>query len=191
MEIAEAVDALNNYIDTSMQEEGVTHSETALIGFSQGTMMSLYVAPRRAEPIAAIVGDQQASLIGQSCVKPGRAKITFGTGGMLDLCTDSGAPTNASRHQAGTYPLPLWSRDGKITWGVEAIMLSAGTNVEWLRDDLGLIATSAESHDVASMCDATDGVVYVPALLGLGTRVDVGVPLLGEPAVAPNWLALL
>jgi glycerol kinase len=48
-------------------------------------------------------------------------------------------------------------------------MLSAGTNVEWLRDDLGLIATSADSHDVASMCDDTDGVVYVPALLGIGT----------------------
>ena len=48
-------------------------------------------------------------------------------------------------------------------------MLSAGTNVEWLRDDLGLIGTAAESHDVASQCADTDGVVYVPALLGLGT----------------------
>jgi len=48
-------------------------------------------------------------------------------------------------------------------------MLSAGTNVDWLRDDLGIIATSAESHDVAASCDSTDGVVYVPALLGLGT----------------------
>ena len=120
-------------------------------------------------PIAAMLGDQQASLIGQSCVKPGRAKITFGTGGMLDLCTDTGTPSGAHRHAAGTYPLPLWSNGGEITWGVEAIMLSAGTNVEWLRDDLGLIATSAQSHDVAAMCDDTDGVVYVPALLGLGT----------------------
>ena len=126
-------------------------------------------------PIAGMLGDQQASLIGQSCVKPGRAKITFGTGGMLDLCTDNGTPAEASRHEAGTYPLPLWSRDGKLTWGVEAIMLSAGTNVEWLRDDLGLIATSAESHDVSSMCDDTGGVMYVPALLGLGTpRWDYG-----------------
>ena len=126
-------------------------------------------------PIAAILGDQQASLIGQSCVKPGRAKITFGTGGMLDLCTDNATPGQASRHSAGTYPVPLWSIDGSITWGVEAIMLSAGTNVDWLRDDLGLIATSAESHDIASMCDDTDGVVYVPALLGLGTpRWDYG-----------------
>jgi len=48
-------------------------------------------------------------------------------------------------------------------------MLSAGTNVEWLRDDLGLIATSAESHAVASSCADSAGVVYVPALLGLGT----------------------
>ena len=48
-------------------------------------------------------------------------------------------------------------------------MLSAGTNVEWLRDDLGLITTSAESHDVASSVDGSDGVLYVPALLGLGT----------------------
>jgi glycerol kinase len=116
-----------------------------------------------------MLGDQQASLVGQSCVRPGRAKITFGTGGMLDLCTDSGTPSGAHRNQAGTYPLPLWSHDGEITWGVEAIMLSAGTNVDWLRDDLGLIATSAESHDIAARCDDTDGVVYVPALLGLGT----------------------
>ena len=122
-----------------------------------------------APPIAAMLGDQQASLIGQSCVKPGRAKITFGTGGMLDLCTDSGTPSGAHRHAAGTYPLPLWSRDGEITWGVEAIMLSAGTNVEWLRDDLGLIETSEQSHDVASRCVDAGGVVYVPALLGLGT----------------------
>ena len=48
-------------------------------------------------------------------------------------------------------------------------MLSAGTNVEWLRDDMGLIATAEESHAVAGRCETTDGVVYVPALLGLGT----------------------
>ena len=48
-------------------------------------------------------------------------------------------------------------------------MLSAGTNVEWLRDDLGIIDTAAHSHDVAAQCEHTDGVVYVPALMGLGT----------------------
>ncbi|MET0661737.1 MAG: FGGY-family carbohydrate kinase [Ilumatobacteraceae bacterium] len=122
-----------------------------------------------APPIAGILGDQQGSLVGQNCVVRGRAKITFGTGGMLDLCTDDGTPAGTNRSPHGTYPLPLWSRDGDLTWGVEGIMLSAGTNVDWLRDDLGLIATSEESHDVASACQDSDGVVYVPALLGLGT----------------------
>ncbi len=126
-------------------------------------------------PIAAIIGDQQASLVGQSCVRPGRAKITFGTGGMLDLCTDRGAPTTARRHPNGTYPLPLWSIEGSVAWGVEAIMLSAGTNVEWLRDDLGLIDSAEASDAVAAQCADSDGVVYVPALLGLGTpRWDYG-----------------
>ena len=126
-------------------------------------------------PIAALLGDQQASLIGQGCVRPGRAKITFGSGGMLDVCTDQPTPVGAHRYAAGTYPLPLWSIDGRLTWGVEGIMLSAGTNVEWLCDDLGLIADPAESHEVASRCADTGGVVYVPALMGLGTpRWDYG-----------------
>ncbi len=120
-------------------------------------------------PIAALVGDQQASLAGQGCVQPGRAKITFGTGGMLDVCTGASRPAAADRSENGTFPIIAWSRDGQVTWGVEAIMLSAGSNVEWLRDDLGIIDTAAASHDVASQCETADGVVYVPALLGLGT----------------------
>jgi glycerol kinase len=122
-----------------------------------------------APPIAALIGDQQASLIGQGCVRPGAAKLTLGTGGMLDLVTGSPAPTKIERNAAGTYALPAWQLNGELTWGAEAIMLSAGTNVDWLRDDLGIIESSAHSHDVAQACDSTEGVVYVPALLGLGT----------------------
>ncbi len=120
-------------------------------------------------PIAALIGDQQASLIGQACVRPGTAKLTLGTGGMLDLVTNLAAPTSIERSPAGTYPLPVWQLDGELTWGAEGIMLSAGTNIEWLRDDLGLIESSAHSHDVAQGCATSDGVVYVPALLGIGT----------------------
>ena len=128
-----------------------------------------------APPIAGIVGDQQASLVGQGCVRPGLAKATFGTGGMLDMCLGPERPAFDRRGEGGTFPIAAWRRDGRITWGVEAIMLTAGTNVEWLRDDLGLISTAAESHDVAAQCVDTDGVVYVPALLGLGTpRWDYG-----------------
>jgi len=122
-----------------------------------------------APPIGALVGDQQASLVGQGCIRPGQAKITFGTGAMLDVCTGSGPPEHGRRSANGTFPIVAWTHDGTFTWGVEAMVLSAGTNVDWLRDDMGLIATSAESHDVASQCETTDGVVFVPALLGLGT----------------------
>ncbi len=120
-------------------------------------------------PLAALVGDQQGSLVGQSCVRPGQAKITFGTGGMLDMCTDDGAPVTGNRTAEGVFPIVAWSRNGALTWGVEAIMLSAGTNVEWLVQDLGILDNPPQSHDVAAMCETTDGVVYVPALMGLGT----------------------
>jgi glycerol kinase len=126
-------------------------------------------------PIAALVGDQQASLVGQGCIVPGMAKITFGTGGMLDLCTGPQRPDAADRSEHGTFPIVAWAIGNELTWAAEAIMLSAGTNIEWLRDDMGLIDTAAESHDVASGCSSSDGVVYVPALLGLGTpRWDYG-----------------
>jgi glycerol kinase len=120
-------------------------------------------------PLTALAGDQQASLVGQGCVKPGRAKITFGTGGMLDLCTGTTMPASAHRGPHGTFPIVAWTRNGVATYGLEAVMLSAGSNVEWLREDLGIIATAAESHQIASQCDSSDGVVYVPALMGLGT----------------------
>jgi glycerol kinase len=122
-------------------------------------------------PIAGIAGDQQASLIGQGCTLPGLAKITFGTGGMLDLCVGDARPIFDSRGPAGCFPIIAWRRDGALTWGIEGVMLSAGTAVEWLRDDLGIIATSAESDAVAAACDDTGDVWFVPALMGLGTPV--------------------
>lgn len=121
-----------------------------------------------APPIAGILGDQQASLLGQGCVSPGQAKITFGTGGMLDLCLEQ-RPTFATQGDGGTFPIVTRSRDGVRSYGLEAVMLAAGTNIEWLRDDLRIIGSAEESHEVASQCESTDGVAYVPALLGLGT----------------------
>ena len=121
-------------------------------------------------PIAGIVGDQQASLIGQGCTRPGLAKATFGTGGMLDACT-AARPDFATRGGAGTFPIVAWRRHGRLHWGVEAVMLSAGTAVEWLRDDLGLITTAAESGPLAASVADTGDVWFVPALLGLGTPV--------------------
>lgn len=120
-------------------------------------------------PIAALAGDQQASLIGQSCVRPGMAKCTFGTGGMFDVVTGSRPPATPDRTTHGTFPIVAWSRRGELTWGSEAIMLSAGSAVEWLVTDMGLAPSAEATHDIASTCATTEGVYFVPALLGLAT----------------------
>ncbi len=126
-------------------------------------------------PIAALVGDQQASLVGQAAVQPGVAKITFGTGGMLDVVTGPTRPSAATRSDAGCFPIVAWRHAGQTVWGLEAAMLSAGTCIEWLRDDLGLIATAEESDALAASVDDTGDVYFVPAFLGLGTpRWDFG-----------------
>jgi glycerol kinase len=122
-----------------------------------------------APPITALVGDQQASLVGQGCVRRGDAKITFGTGGMLDVVLDETPPPLSQRNEHGTFPIVAWRHNRRNTWGVEAVMLAAGTNVQWLRDDLGIIASSDESHTLAASCADSGGVVFVPAPLGLGT----------------------
>ena len=121
-----------------------------------------------APPICGIAGDQQASLVGQGCTRPGLAKVTFGTGGMLDMCLGP-RPEFEYRGPGGCFPIVAWRRGGSDTWGIEAIMLSAGTAVEWLRDDLGVIDTAAASEQVAAGCADSGGVYFVPALLGLGT----------------------
>lgn len=129
-----------------------------------GTATALPGAP----VIAAIVGDQQASLVGQGCTLPGLAKATFGTGGMLDACLAE-RPGFASRGPQGCFPIVAWSRSGTVTWGVEAIMLAAGSAVDWLVEDLGLLPSAAESEAVAAAVPDAGGAVVVPALLGLGT----------------------
>lgn len=122
-----------------------------------------------APPIAGIAGDQQASLIGQGCTSAGLAKMTFGTGGMLDLCLGPDRPAFEQRGPHGTFPIVGWRREGRVTWGIEAFMLTAGQAVEWLRDDLGIIGDAGESEAVAASCETTGGVWFVPALLGMAT----------------------
>jgi glycerol kinase len=154
--ILEALRIPVSVLPTVVDSSGVVGQATALAG---------------APPIAGIAGDQQASLVGQGCTRPGLAKVTFGTGGMLDCCVGADRPAFARRGGAGTFPIAAWQRRGRITWGVEAIMLSAGTCVEWLRDDLGIIDSAADSDALAASCPDTGDVFFVPALLGMGTPV--------------------
>lgn len=154
--VLEALRIPDALLPTIVDSSGLLGPATALAG---------------APPIAGMAGDQQASLVGQGCTVPGLAKATFGTGGMLDQCTGPERPGQAARGPAGTFPIAAWRRAGATTWGVEAIMLSAGTCVEWLRDDLGIIDDAASSADVAAGCTDTGDVWFVPALLGMATPV--------------------
>jgi glycerol kinase len=119
-------------------------------------------------PITALIGDQPASLFGLSCVTQG-AKITFGTGAMLDMVRGGSGPTSMSVLPSGCFPTVLRSRDGDVVWGVEAIVFAAGACIEWLRDDLGLLENAAQSETMARSVESCDGVSFVPALSGLGT----------------------
>jgi len=121
-------------------------------------------------PIGGLVGDQQASLIGQARLSPGEAKVTFGTGGMLDCRTES-RPEFTVRGDHGSFPIVAWREAGRTSWGIEAVMLSAGSCVEWLRSGLGLIADVEESHVLAASVPDSGGVYFVPALGGMGAPI--------------------
>jgi len=122
-----------------------------------------------APPIAALIGDQQSSLVGQACISSGATKITFGTGAMLNVLTGDTAPTKIARSSSGMFPLVAFRQAQKNNWASEAIMLSAGTNIDWLRQDVGLIESAEHSSLVAAQVADSNGVVFVPALFGLGT----------------------
>ena len=158
----------SDWNDTVLSVLDISRHQLPRIVSSSGFIAAAEDLPG-APAIVAIVGDQQGSLVGQGCITPGRTKITFGTGGMLNTFVGSDAPSTATRTEGGTFPIVAFSDHSHTWFGTEAIMLAAGTNIEWLRDDMGLIATAAESHAIASSVETSDGVVYVPALLGLGT----------------------
>ena len=118
--------------------------------------------------IAGLAGDQQAALVGAGCVRRGDVKITFGTGGTLDACLGPGDPPADIRGPSGTFPIVAWQRRGQVVWGIEAMMLSAGSCVRWLCE-LGLLEKPADSAAVAAGCADSGGVRFVPAEMGLGT----------------------
>jgi glycerol kinase len=115
-------------------------------------------------PIAAAAGDQQAATFGQACFHPGEAKNTYGTGCFLLLNT--GERPIASKHELLTTI--GWGLDGKVTYCLEGSVFVAGAAVQWLRDGLGIIRTSAEVEKLAASVPDAGGVFLVPAFVGLG-----------------------
>ncbi len=120
-------------------------------------------------PIVGIIGDQQSSMVGQRCVLEGLAKLTLGTGGFLDVCGGALRPISEKRSAQGMFPIVAWQHRGTVTWGTEAMMLAAGSNISWLVQDMGLLADVGATAESANSVADCGGVVYVPALFGLGT----------------------
>ena len=116
-------------------------------------------------PIAGIAGDQNAALFGQTCFDVGETKCTYGTGSFI--LTNTG--TEVVRSDAGLLSTAAWkSPDGKLTYALEGAIFVTGAAVQWLRDGLQIVGSAAETAAVASTVDSTDGVVFVPALTGMG-----------------------
>ncbi len=115
-------------------------------------------------PIAGIAGDQQAALFGQACFSPGMAKNTYGTGCFLLLNT--GATRVRSAH--GLLTTVAWQIAGQRTYALEGAVFVAGALIQWLRDQLGLLGSAAESAALAQSVPDSAGVSVVPAFVGLG-----------------------
>lgn len=115
-------------------------------------------------PIASIVGDQQAALYGQDCIKKGSAKVTYGTGLFMLFNTGS----KLAKSDCGLISAVAYRTAKKTIYALEGSVFNAGTAVQWLRDKLGVITTAAESEVLAKSVPSSEGVCFVPAFTGLG-----------------------
>lgn len=127
-------------------------------GTARGSVLGLEA------PIAGVAGDQQSALFGQGCVSAGEAKNTYGTGAFLLLNCGTTRPAGGG----GLLTTIACDATGGAAYALEGAIFIAGAAVQWLRDGLGLIATAAETEVLAQSVADTGGVVFVPALTGLG-----------------------
>ena len=115
-------------------------------------------------PILAMAGDQQAALIGQAGFQQGMTKSTYGTG--CFVIANTGDDVLQSRNQLlSTIAMRV---DGKVTYGLEGSVFVAGSALQWLRDEVGVISSAEESENIAMATGIVDDVVVVPAFAGLG-----------------------
>ena len=125
------------------------------------TLSNLFGAPI---PVAGIAGDQQAALFGQNCFQRGMAKNTYGTGCFMLM--NIGREPTPSKHQLLTTV--AWKAGGQTDYALEGSVFIGGAVVQWLRDGLGLVKSSAEIEALAASVADCGGVYLVPAFAGLG-----------------------
>jgi glycerol kinase len=133
-------------------------SSSEIFGQTAGTIFSAGI------PIAGIAGDQQAALFGQLCTEPGMVKNTYGTGCFM-LMNIGDKPIFSRNNLVTTV---AWKINGQVQYALEGSIFIAGAVVQWLRDGLGIINSSADVELLAQKVDDTGGVYLVPAFAGLG-----------------------
>ena len=115
-------------------------------------------------PIASLVGDQQAALFGQTCFEAGNVKNTYGTGCFLLMNTKE----RIIRSQHGLITCVGWRIHNEVDYVLEGSVFVAGAAIQWLRDGLKILASSAQSEERACAVESSDGVYVVPSFTGLG-----------------------
>ena len=115
-------------------------------------------------PICGAAGDQQAALLGQGCIHPGEAKNTYGTGCFTMMNTGESVPYSSN----GLLSCVAWSISGKTNYCLEGSVFNAGSTIQWMRDELHLIQTAAETQAMAESVPDNGGVYLVSAFTGLG-----------------------
>ncbi|PKO04424.1 MAG: glycerol kinase [Chloroflexi bacterium HGW-Chloroflexi-3] len=129
-------------------------------------------------PIYGVMGDSQAALFAQRCFTPGSAKVTFGTGSSILL--NIGNEKRLSKN--GILTALGWVVNGIPTYAYEGIINFTGATIAWLRDQLNMITTSAESEEISRSVSSSEGVYLVPAFIGLAApywRADARAAILG------------
>ena len=114
--------------------------------------------------IGGAAGDQQAALFGQTCFGKGEAKNTYGTGGFILVNTGDTPVTSTN----GLLTTIAWGINGKVTYALEGSVFVSGALIKWLRDEMGIIETAAQTQEMAMKVDDTEGAYIVPAFTGFG-----------------------
>jgi glycerol kinase len=143
-------------IPASMLPE--VRSSSEIFGETSGQILAHKI------PIAGIAGDQQAALFGQMCTKVGMVKNTYGTGCFM-LMNIGDKPTLSKNKLITTI---AWKIGNEVQYALEGSIFIGGAVVQWLRDGLGIISSSAEVEELATKAEDNGGVYMVPAFAGLG-----------------------
>lgn len=131
---------------------------SGIFGYTDPTLFG------REIPIAGAAGDQQCALFGQACFKRGDVKNTYGTGGFMLLNTGD----QPIYSENGLVTTIAWGIDGKITYALEGSIFVAGAAIQWLRDEMRLIDSAADTEYMAGKVSDTNGCYVIPAFTGLG-----------------------